>query len=289
MTPAARLAGRRQIAENEAEKARRLKEEEDLRRDTVVSPWDMELDGKKIAAGQRIPTLVFQMEMQRRAQASAEEIADKRIAAAEARATAAARAQEARQAVKEAKDKMAQENVLRNQYNNKTKRTREAIQLINIQEGKYGEEVKAGRQLTPAAQFALIYAFNKALDPTSVVRESEFSNTRRAGIGVHERAFQYLENLRSGAMLTNDQVKEMLDEIQRRRTILNDEMSAMDDEFRDIALQYSIDPAKLYGRQKEEERSRQAPGGNYDRGGVLTEPEKAANKAKTGNTLGLTK
>ena len=107
--------------------------------------------------------------------------------------------------------------------------------------------MQRGEELTPEDQFAMIYAFNKALDPTSVVREGEFRNTRQVGLGIHERAFLLLEKWRTGAQLGQAQTKGMMEVIQGTKQTLRAQIMDQDTYFTGLALDYGFDADNVVG------------------------------------------
>lgn len=139
------------------------------------------------------------------------------------------------------------ETSLRKEYQKQTKAAVEGIQAIDRFSLKPWEKIQRSEKLTPEDQFAMIYAFNKALDPTSVVREGEFRNTRQVGLGIHEKAFLLLKKWRTGEQLTQDQVKGMMEVIQGTKRTLQDQIKDQSRYFTDLAVGYDFDPEKVVG------------------------------------------
>ncbi len=76
-------------------------------------------------------------------------------------------------------DKFKEERILANDFEKYAKESRTAMRNINIIKTGYDEAVKMGLKgdsLNPASQ-AILVTFQKMLDPTSVVRESEYARS----------------------------------------------------------------------------------------------------------------
>jgi hypothetical protein len=162
---------------------------------------------------------------------------------------------EAAAARKEEAELLKQENRLRAEFNRETKKVRDGLNDLERFTSPAEKQIKAGKTPTASDQYALVYAYNKALDPASVVRESEFRNSKSIGAGIHERAWLYLQNLKNGAQLTQHQVTEMLDTIGRARQSSHEALAEMTQRYRDTAGGYGVDPDKVtvLGRGSEAE------------------------------------
>lgn len=157
--------------------------------------------------------------------------ADKRLAAADARAEKAAERADIKQEKKDKQQLVKQEDDLRNSYlkQDTYKRMSEissAFQAV--------DDIDASGGATGAGQQALIYAFNKILDPGSVVRETEYA-TAAKNAGKLSQAQMYLENLRSGKSLTPAQVKEMKEVAKGLRDSARKLLGSTQTEYRRLA------------------------------------------------------
>jgi len=171
---------------------------------------------------------------------------DKRAADAAAAREAAAAARAQAQADKAAAlSSKKRTDALRKEYNVESKVPYNALADLDRYTAPVLEGRAAGRKQTPADEFALIYAFNKSLDPTSVVRESEFKNTKGVGAGIEERAYLLLDNWRKGKQLTDAQVTQMLDTIKRARSASVTRLNAIDERYRNLASGMDLDPEQV--------------------------------------------
>jgi len=148
-----------------------------------------------------------------------------------------------------------QENALRAEFNRESRKTREGITNLDRFSSPVKKSLESGKRPTATDEFALIYAFNKALDPNSVVRESEFKNSKSVGAGIADRAFLLLQNWHNGKQLTDGQIAEMMDTIGRARESSVTALQDMSREYRGLALNYGIDPSRVLTLGAEEEES----------------------------------
>lgn len=99
---------------------------------------------------------------------------------------------------------------------------------------------------SPAGDFALIFSLMKAMDPESVVRESEFKAAASAGdFGDQVRAS--VERVATGERLTPDQRADFL---KQAEAFLGAQRSAYDGEaarYRDLAVSRGLEPADVIG------------------------------------------
>lgn len=181
----------------------------------------------------------------------------------------------AREDKREGKQSLAQENRLRAEFNRESKKLREALIDLDRYAAPVKKSIEAGKNPTPADQFALIYAFNKALDPGSTVREGEFANSRSVGAGVTDQAFLMLERWRSGAQLAPAQVSQMMDTIERARGSTEESLRQMTSKYGELSASYGIDPSKVIslGRSDDVNKSKGSGRGGVTINGVLIEEE----------------
>lgn len=118
-------------------------------------------------------------------------------------------------------------------------------------------EANAKRSLdeaSPAANLALVFNFMKVLDPNSVVRESEFANAARAraeferveslGFPVPTIAKQALERMKTGEILTENQVKDFLVTARDNYAPLLESQILLQKDALETAQAFGLDPNK---------------------------------------------
>jgi hypothetical protein len=96
---------------------------------------------------------------------------------------------------------------------------------------------------TGAGDIAVVYAFAKLNDPTSVVRESEFATVAKSG-SLGQRIKNLVEQAQSGKM--NPELRENLRQ-QARQMYLSQQANAESivNQYRDLAGTYKLDPNKV--------------------------------------------
>lgn len=98
-----------------------------------------------------------------------------------------------------------------------------------------------------ATDQAIISTFNKLLDPSSVVRESEYARTPE-GMGILERAEGYVDKLkRGGAGLTEENRQEIVDMAKRLYLIANEQYSQQRVNYSGLAKEYGLNPKLVIG------------------------------------------
>jgi hypothetical protein len=98
----------------------------------------------------------------------------------------------------------------------------------------------------PSAQTALVFAFGRMLDPTSVVREGEFK-LFESGRGVLDTLGNFAERVQSGARLTPAQVRNMAtvaNGILQRQGALE---ATLGSRYHSLAKQRGYDPYEVVG------------------------------------------
>lgn len=103
---------------------------------------------------------------------------------------------------------------------------------------------QAGQDVSPAGDLSLLYAYNKLLDPGSVVRESEFATAAATG-SLGERMQAAVTKLASGERLTPEQRADFLnqaDNIYKAQKRGYDNLVA---NYSGLAKSYNLDPAKI--------------------------------------------
>jgi hypothetical protein len=96
---------------------------------------------------------------------------------------------------------------------------------------------------TGAGDIAVVYAFAKLNDPTSVVRESEFATVAKSG-SLGQRIKNLVEQAQSGKM--NPELRENLRQ-QAQQMYLSQQANAESiiNQYRDLATTYKLDPNKV--------------------------------------------
>ena len=151
----------------------------------------------------------------------------------------------AREQRTEGKQSLAQENRLRAEYNRESKKLRDGLNDLDRFTAPVRKSAEAGKPPSAADQFALIYAFNKALDPSSVVRESEFKNTQGVGAGVADQAYLMLKKWRNGEQLAPAQITQMMDTISRARAASEEALGGIRSRYSELAAGYGLDSTKI--------------------------------------------
>lgn len=96
---------------------------------------------------------------------------------------------------------------------------------------------------TGAGDIAVVYAFAKLNDPTSVVRESEFATVAKSG-SLGQRIKNLVEQAQTGKM--NPELRENLRQ-QARQMYLTQQQQAesIANQYRELAKSYNLDPSKI--------------------------------------------
>jgi hypothetical protein len=158
----------------------------------------------------------------------------------------------ARQAAALDKETRARTDRVRAGYLSDTKKLRDGLSDLDRFTAPVKLQIEAGKQPTPADEFALIYAFNKALDPNSVVRESEFANTKTVGAGVTQQAFLLLQKWNDGKQLTQEQIGQMMDTISRARSASDAALKERRDFHYGVAVSNGLDPTMIFGEERDD-------------------------------------
>lgn len=99
---------------------------------------------------------------------------------------------------------------------------------------------------TPAGDIAVIYAYMKLQDPTSVVREGEFATAQNAG-GIHETIRARLNQAIGTGRLTPQLRSEILGSAKATLNSRRSQFSAKRDRFTKLAKSKGIDPELVIG------------------------------------------
>lgn len=149
-----------------------------------------------------------------------------------------------RDAVKAAEDakdrRLSAENTLRDDFR------AEAKDLIEIQ-SQVGNVLAAVERGTAGGDVATIFAFMKALDPRSVVREGEQETVRATG-AISDRLANSINRFITGETLTNTQRQDLALSIIAISKPRLDELNQVSTRFRDLAVRNELDPEAVVTR-----------------------------------------
>ena len=96
----------------------------------------------------------------------------------------------------------------------------------------------------PAAQLSFIYAFMKAQDPGSTVRESEFSTAAKTG-DLPTTILAPARRILSGKLLDQKQVDEFLNAAKGSFKGYKENHEKLKSKYSDIAKQYELSPERI--------------------------------------------
>ncbi len=137
-------------------------------------------------------------------------------------------------------------------------------------------QYKSGKIGKNAFDQALITTLNKVLDPTSVVRESEFDRTA-AGQAVWDKLNGYQQKLtRGGSGLTDANRDDLVNALTIMKQANDNEVKEIVNDYADLAQRYGINPADIMPRHYKNGSAKQA--------GSFKEGQTAVNK-KTGERI----
>jgi hypothetical protein len=129
------------------------------------------------------------------------------------------------------------EKDMRKEYNDLTKDFRESLAGFN--------KVKQAAALdTGAGDIALIFGFMKTIDPSSVVRESEFDLAQNTG-GAPDRAKAYINRVISGQRLTPDQRKYFIDAAASQMDAIVSLQRDIEKRYGYLSQRYGYDPKNI--------------------------------------------
>jgi len=138
---------------------------------------------------------------------------------------------------------MTSEDAIRfenNEYDRYTRQTK------NIQTRAQSYETITGaaqgaKAMNASSQIAMVFAFMKMLDPTSVVRESEYATAANAA-GVPERIRNLWNKLQEGVFLTPTQIDNMLAEAREQAGRSKTEQDKTIEQYRRKAKRRGLNP-----------------------------------------------
>lgn len=126
---------------------------------------------------------------------------------------------------------------LRNEF------TTQAKPLADMRQ-HYGRMEAAYNDNSGQADIALVYSFMKMLDPTSVVRETEFATAENA-TGVPDRIRQLWNKTLNGERLPPQARDDMLKQGSAQYATIEKQHSEIEQRYRDLAVQNGLDPRNV--------------------------------------------
>jgi hypothetical protein len=172
-------------------------------------------------------------------------------AAAVAQAAAARASEASREAARAQADSLAAgvltpnqrletETKLRNEYRQAT------VKFQEIKES-YGRILAV--QSTPVGDISLVFAFMKMLDPTSVVRDTEYANAENSA-GVPERIRNTYNRLKNGERLTDTQRREFKSQAKDFYEMSLQDEAKLRKGIDRIARNYGVNPDNIFIEQQ---------------------------------------
>ena len=129
------------------------------------------------------------------------------------------------------------EGTLRNQYIGQSK------QFKDISEG-YQRVIDSAKNPSPAGDLSMLFNYMKILDPTSVVRESEFAQAAATG-SYGQKIQASVQRLLNGKRLTDEQRNDFL--FQAKQLYIGQEAmhGQRESEFERLAVESGLDPKRV--------------------------------------------
>ncbi len=131
------------------------------------------------------------------------------------------------------KEKFDAENKLRDEFQKQTKDfgiVRDAFAKVNV----------AATDPNAASDIALIFAYMKMLDPTSVVREGEFATAQNAG-GIPDRVVNMYNRAINGTRLNDQQRKNFVGEAKKVYKAQTESLDTTRKTYTDLGTRYGLD------------------------------------------------
>lgn len=119
-----------------------------------------------------------------------------------------------------------------------------AIDQLANQTTAYEKILKSAENPSPAGDLALVFNYMKVLDPSSVVRESEFKSAAMAG-NFGQRIQAAVGNIEKGTLLTADQRRDFIDRATRLYQGGVAQAQPFYDQYSQYAQKYGIDPSRI--------------------------------------------
>lgn len=133
----------------------------------------------------------------------------------------------------------SQTNTLRDEY---ARKSTDTDKLVNAYSRI--EPIFKNKNPTGATDLALIYGFNKILDPGSTIRESEFNNAQQTA-GITDRALAFRDQILSGQKLTPEQRRSIEAEVKGIMAGQLEAQKEVDAEAAGKAHLYGLDKKKI--------------------------------------------
>ena len=129
---------------------------------------------------------------------------------------------------------VSERNTLQTQYDRdpEIRKNKEVLQ-------SYAAAQALVKDPSPASDQALVYAYMKALDPGSVVRETEAESAQALG-GLQERAKAKLSQMSGSGTLTPDQRKDLVAQIEKLAMSAAERQSGLDQQFQGLAARRGV-------------------------------------------------
>lgn len=102
----------------------------------------------------------------------------------------------------------------------------------------------AALKKSPMAQMSMIYSYMKLLDPRSTVRESEYASVKNAA-GVPDRVRNQWNALRDGALLTDNQIRDIMRQTSSIRQSWINQFQPIKQSYDDRARASGVDPSMV--------------------------------------------
>lgn len=125
-----------------------------------------------------------------------------------------------------------------------TYRNSKVVKDFEAAQAGYARVVAGANQDSKAGDIALVFGYMKTLDPTSVVRESEFSLAENVGsFGGRVQAF--FDSIRGKGRLTPEMRRELLNSATNQFATYQVELDTFKQDFRKQARQVGVDPKRI--------------------------------------------
>lgn len=116
-----------------------------------------------------------------------------------------------------------------------------AVQDFRSIQSAYNSMMQAASDETGASDIALVMAWNKVMDPTSVVREGEFDRAMSVG-GVPDKVQALVSKAMNGEVLTPRQRQQIIDTAQGTYEVRRDQYNDTAERYRGLAQEDGINP-----------------------------------------------
>lgn len=110
--------------------------------------------------------------------------------------------------------------------------------------GRIQASIGAKKEPSPADDIALIFGYMKTIDPTSVVRETEFATAQNAA-GVPDRIRNMWNNVRNGNRLNPEQRQEFIASAESQFAAYENRAKPLVEGYRKLAVEQGLDPSRV--------------------------------------------